>query len=255
MLEAIWSAPAAIIPLLIWKWASYRRAVWIPLIGAICGGLYAFLLGMLVGPVIAIFSIPFVPFCMTIGALVPCVFLACDAETRWDKRMWFAFGGTCALLVLGWVGFYAAVRYFRSAESFEIVVVKLAPAPGKLHWSSVDSSLPLSHEETRATEDAVRQETSGELVPADMLRVGNGGGKTVILVMRNDVTSTVRLPMPGSGVSAYLQPSSGAWQVAESDSTRSDSITLSPQPETGITRISVQGVSGEISTEVGISHR
>ena len=84
--------------------------------------------------------------------------------------------------------------------------------------------------------------------------MAEGASATAILVMKQDVSEDVRLPRPKRGVAVYVQRADGSWQGADRNVAGSV-LLLSPNRDSGFTRIEIQGLWGSTSTEVGVSHR
>ncbi len=174
-------------------------------------------------------------------------------EARPTFRRWS--GVVCLLVILViWTGFYAASASFARRESFRLIVIKLTSDPEPLHWVENGDSIPLNNTEKHAIEEAIGSVRPGALIPISSLKIGKEARTTVVLVMVRDVSDSVRLPRPGRGLVTYVQGQDGSWQGRDANA-KGYALRVLPNQETGYTRIEIEGPSGAISTEVGVSHK
>ena len=252
IIELLWTLPAAGLMILMRKkFANLRDSAWAGPVGALVGALYAVALTFLVGPSIQALDVPFLPLTMTVGTIVGTA--ALSRETRPTSRRWSVVLCLSAILVT-WTGFYAASASFARRESFRLIVIKLTSDPEPLHWVENGDSIPLNNTEKHAIEEAIGSVRPGALIPISSLKIGKEARTTVVLVMVRDVSDSVRLPRPGRGLVTYVQGQDGSWQGRDANA-KGYALRVLPNQETGYTRIEIEGPSGAISTEVGVSHK
>ena len=251
LIELLWALPVVgFIFLLRLKLVRWRESIWVVLIGASIGALYAYVIALLAGPAVQAPALPFLPVAMTCGAVGGVIPLGRNGLASRKHSMFVCF----ALVLTLWIAFFKARVYFQKKESFRLVVIKLSPEPKPLHWAKGTSFISLKREEIEEAEKATGTASLGVMMPVDLFTVGPDANATVILVMQRDVSDRIRLPMPDRGLVVYVQNADGSWQNRASD-VNSHSLVLSPTEGTGFTRIEIEDALGSTATEVRLSQK
>lgn len=250
--EFLWTLP--VVGLIVLARAWFARAdhpVWAVLLGAVIGGLYAFALSLIVGPMITAVAVPFLPFALTIGAASGVAVAMASAGRA--PRAWAVILFVLLIPAI-WTAYSALRSDLSNRESFRLVVIRVTPDTQPLHWVQSESSISLSKSEMKEIEDTTRPVRSGALFPIDSFEVGEHSNATVALVMDHDVSSVTKLPRPERGFVTYVQDENGTWHGVPPNA-KGYSLVLLPVPGSTNTRIDVQNAFGTDSTEVAVSHK